>query len=173
MGRRMAVGLLITGYLLMSSGGARAASPSDRVGATLDGRRIAVVDVGRYHCHDFRYPMIACFSDRSAVDRAAKRFLTSEARSGSIGSLATSYVRVFEHVSFAGASAYFSVGYPDLRAVGWNDRISSYIVVNGGSGSFYQHISYSGLVDSFCCAQSVTNVGATFNDTYSSVSGSA
>jgi hypothetical protein len=83
------------------------------------------------------------------------------------------YVRVFEHAGYDGASAYLSQSYDSLGDIGWNDRITSLRVVNGGSGSFYVHSGYSGGEYPFCCNQNVANVGPSWNDTFSSVSGSA
>jgi hypothetical protein len=173
MGPRRAITLLVWACLIVMTPHSSAVAASQPLRAKLDGTAMPLASVGRFHCHDLRYPTIECFRRRVDVERAAKRILAGPSRSEPTLALATSYVRVFEHSSFAGASAYFSVSYPDLRTIGWNDRISSYLVVNGGSGTFYEHISYGGRTDSFCCAQSVSNVGSTFNDTFSSVSGSA
>jgi hypothetical protein len=35
--------------------------------AELDGQRIPLSDVGRYHCHDGRYPVVSCFHTEGQV----------------------------------------------------------------------------------------------------------
>ena len=143
-----------------------------RIRAFLGDREIPARESGRHHCHDFEFPVIRCYRSGRALDRAVATSGRRTAADG-LSVTATNYVRVFEHQTYAGASAYLAYTYSDLRTIGWNDKITSYIVVNGGSGAFYEHIDHAGLTDSFCCGEWVSNVGSTFNDKFSSVEGSA
>ena len=156
-----------------------AASGADRVSirASLEGRQIAPSRVADFYCHDFDYPHIRCFRTPARLERAVARRLAGRGSQSSTSTLvevaALNYVKVFEHASFAGNYAYFSADYPDLRAIGWNDKISSYKGVNSGYGTFYEHIDYTGKYDSFCCNESVSYVGDTYNDIFSAVRGRA
>jgi hypothetical protein len=139
-----------------------------RLRAFLGSTPIRPTEAGRYHCHDLDYPLIRCYRSSTRLERAVRVRLEAPE-----GTEALSFVRVFEDVSYAGASAYLSRDYTRLGDIGWNDRISSFKVLNGGSGTFYEHIWYGGLMYDFCCNQNVYNVGSTYNDKFSSVEGSA
>lgn len=125
-------------------------------------------DAGRYHCHDLDYPIIRCFRTSHALDEAFG------ARAGDgAAPTAVAFVRVYEDAQFTGPSAILSQSYSQLGDIGWNDRITSYRGLNSGSGTFFKNNNFNGESDAFCCNQQVGNVGANFNDTFSSVSGSA
>ncbi len=143
------------------------------VRADLEGRSIPLRQVGGHFCHDFDYPRIHCFRTNDALDRAvaprlAVRTRSRTAETGSLAVSALSYVRVYEHASFAGASAYLSVNYTDLRTIGWNDRISSFSVQNNSVGQFFTDIYYAASSYSFCCNQLVPILDG-WNDRFSSV----
>lgn len=170
--------VVLASSLLALPPGVAAGEPPIR--ADLDGRPIPVVDVGDWFCHDFDYPVIHCFRSAAELDAAVADLGVAPlepsgdtAVSSSLGSpsvvLGLSYVRVFVDAGYAGNSAYFSVNYSNLGLIGWNDKISSFIALNGLSGQFFENTNYWGLVDSFCCSQSVSYVGDIYNDKFSSV----
>lgn len=136
--------------------------------ADLDGRAISPAWAGEYYCHDLDFPRIHCFRTQSALDTAVSAL--------GIGPLAfqpqtsgVTYVRIFVDEGFSGASAYLSQDYTNLGTIGWNDKITSFIVVNSQSGRFYTDSYYTGTNYFFCCNSWVANVGETFNDKFSSV----
>ncbi|HJP89025.1 MAG TPA: hypothetical protein VJ850_08330 [Candidatus Limnocylindrales bacterium] len=142
--------------------------------ADLDGTPIDLVDVGKWYCHDFAYPAIHCFSDPAALEAAtsselvtlgSNRTLTADATTAAAG---VNYVIVYEFTTYQGAYMYMSEDYSILATIGWNDRISSFVVLNSQSGAFWTNWLYSGTRYNFCCNQSVASLG-TFNDTFSSV----
>lgn len=176
MGRSRRAGTLVLGLCLMMVMPVPATArptmvdgPRDRLTATLDGRPIAVRSVGGLRCHDAAWPQIRCFgsSDAVARDFAARSAGPSDAGSRPV---ALRYVRIFEHAAYDGASMYLSQAYADLGDIGWNDRISSFKVVNGGSGSFFEHADMKGAVYPF--STNVASLGS-WNDLFSSVEGSA
>jgi hypothetical protein len=164
-----ALRILAVGVVLALTSLAPASARSvPKLVAMLGGERIPTTQVGRYHCHDFDYPIIRCFRTAARVERAVDAKL-----SGVSPAAGLNYVRVFEHVSYDGESMYISQNYPNLTSVGWNDRISSFKSVNLGSGMFREHSWYLGAGYGFCCNNWVSNVGGAYNDIFSSVSGAA
>jgi hypothetical protein len=85
------------------------------------------------------------------------------------GVTATAYVRAYADATFGGSSFTFSSDYTNLGAVGWNDRISSYVSLNCGAGEFREHSGYAGFRYAFSCGDQVTYVGDAYNDRFSSV----
>jgi hypothetical protein len=169
MSRRLALASLMAAAMLNAPLTALAADePTARLRAFLGDREIATSEAGRHHCHDLDHPVVRCYRSAAEAERAVAERLQQEA-----SLLATNFVRVFEHASYNGASAYLSQNYSDLGSIGWNDRISSYRVLNGGSGTFHQPVSYSGIQLGFCCNDNVSSLSATYNDQFSSVQGSA
>jgi len=160
--REIALALVSGALLLASPLPLRASEP---IVADLDGRPIRTTEVGSHNCHDFEFPRIHCFETVDALDLSVARYgagpLTAPA--------GVTYVRIWEHESYAGSSAYLSNNYADLGTIGWNDKITSFKSFNAQSGAFYEHNSYAGLVYSFCCNTSVWNVGGSYNDRFSSV----
>ncbi len=140
------------------------ANSSPLLHATLDGQPIDPRAAGNYFCHDFLYPEIRCFSENERLEQDVEQL---EAVTGLLG-ITASYVQVFEHIGYAGNTAKLSQDYSDLSSIGWNDVISSY-KVSSMAGAFWEHVFFSGLKDSFCCGQWVSDVGGTFNDKFSSL----
>jgi len=137
------------------------AAPVGGPAADVEGREIALTEVGRYHCQDLDYPRIHCFT-------------TAAARDASVGGLAfltasgTPYVLIFEQPSFAGASMLVSEDYSALALIGWNDQISSFKAQNSQTGRFWTDWLYSGKSYSFCCSTQVPSLGS-FDNVFSSV----
>lgn len=160
--------------LVSAAGAAQAKPPASR--ATLDGEPIASSTVARWQCHDLAVPHIHCFRSIVSLRRDIRRYLDGgRARVGApaVGILAVAYVRVYEDANYGGGSAYLSQDYTNLGTIGWNDRITSFKVLNGGSGTFREHAGPAGASYGFCCAQQVSNIGSTWNDAISAVSGNA
>lgn len=133
----------------------------------LDGQSLPLDEVGRYHCHDLRSPVITCYRTSAQLEAAVKGWMD---RPGvEEGVAAVSYVRVWEHADRQGASMYVSADYTNLGSIGWNDRISAFRSVNAGAGKFYHDSYMSGMHYAFCCGVVVENVGSTHNDKFTSV----
>jgi hypothetical protein len=160
--RVLAVGVLATlfiAFLIGPTSIVAKQTTDPAMHADLDGRLIELVDVGKYYCHDFDYPAIHCFSKPLALETSA---------TSALAATAVDYVTVYDYTSFQGAYMYFSQNYSVLAAIGWNDRISSFIVRNSQSGNFYTDWFNGGTVYPFCCNQQLPGLG-TFNNTFSSV----
>ncbi len=52
-------------------------------------------------------------------------------------------VVLHQHIDFAGTAMVFKDDVPDLRAVGFNDTVSS-ITIRGGRWTFYEHVGFTG-----------------------------
>jgi hypothetical protein len=126
--------------------------------ADLDGKAIALADVGMYFCEDFTAPVIHCFSTAASLEAAVTPLATT----------ATDYVVVYEYTSYAGNYMYISQDYTILATLGWNDRISSFIAKNGQTGHFFTDWFYSGASYGFCCNHWVPSLGG-YDNTFSSV----
>lgn len=126
--------------------------------ADLDGKPIALSDVGRHYCEDFTAPAIHCYSTKSALETAA----------APLAAAATNYVVVFEFTTYAGNYMYMSQDYTVLATIGWNDRISSFMALNSESGHFFTDWFYGATTWGFCCNQQVPGLGA-YDNTFSSV----
>lgn len=146
------------------------AATVDVIRADLEGAPIAATEVGQYHCEDLDFPLIHCYREQAALERAVAARIAASSDAAPAGTEAGSpYVRVFADAGFVGASAYFSTAYDDLGAIGWNDRITSFQGLAGSGGTFFTNAYGSGAAYPFSPSQQVTNVGPTFNDTFSSV----
>jgi len=144
---------------------ASAISPSQaptRLGvrADLDGVAIDLVTVGTHYCHDFAFPQIHCFSKAENLEAAVRPV---------IATAGVNWVAGFDYTSFQGPYMYFSQNYSVLASIGWNDRISSYVALNGQSGRFWTDWFFSGTSYSFCCNQQIPSLGS-YDNTFSSVS---
>jgi hypothetical protein len=137
----------------------RVAEKPPNLTADLDGKRIALAEVGNWYCNDFDYPVIHCFSDPKAELQSSAVALAAPAGT---------YVTVYEFTTYQGAYMHMSQNYSILGLIGWSDRISSFEVINGMSGAFWTDWLYSGTRYNFCCNQSVGSLGG-YNDTFSSV----
>jgi len=168
MSAHLAALVLLAAILFVPPAAVVAAEAPTVVTADLAGRPIALERVASLHCHDLDYPRIHCFETAMARDTA----LALEAGTASLGALsatAVSYVLVYEHASYGGASLLVSEDYSSLAFIGWNDRISSFKAQNGETGNFHWDWLYGGGVPyTFCCNQNVSNLG-TWNDNISSI----
>lgn len=150
---------LIAIVALSAPASVQAASGESVMTADLDGKPIALRDVGRFHCQDLDYPRIHCFRGEAARDASASTLLAAAS---------STYVIVWENAGYQGASLIISQDYPALVTLGWNDRISSFKGQNMGSGKFWTDWFYGGSAYQFCCNQQIPLLGS-YNDTFSSV----
>jgi len=138
---------------------------ADGVSATLGGKPISIERVGHLSCHDLDYPMITCFGTTEAMrSDVAHRLARSSPEQAS--ALATGYVIVYEHVSFAGANLLLSANQPWLSSVGWNDRISSFKSF-GATGTFREDSPSGGFIYSYGPSTQVAGLSGTYNDKFS------
>jgi hypothetical protein len=155
------VGLALLGPTFAS---ARQVDPA--LSADLDGKPMALVDVGLHYCHDLDYPIIHCFSQAKALESEMR---ARNATSGITAAAGTGvYATVYEYTLFQGAYMHMSQNYTCLACIGWNDRISSFVALNSQTGNFYTDWFYGGTVYGFCCNQQLTGLGS-FDNTFSSV----
>jgi hypothetical protein len=152
---RLAVGTSLWVALLGTPSGAAAFGP--RIQAELDGEPISAVDAGNYYCHDLSYPLITCFSNPASLEAS---LATNQAA-------ARVYVTVYSDASYTGAYAHLSQDYDGLWTIGWNDRVSAFVVRNGESGRFFTDWYEGGDRYDFCCNAEVPYLGS-FDDTFSS-----
>ncbi len=138
---------------------AAAADSAPALSAFLDGRPIALVDVSKYYCDDFSYPVIQC--SVSALVTSSRALVVSLLTS-------VDYVTVFADVSYGGAFMNVSQDYTVLGLIGWNDRISSFKARNGETGTFYVDWFYSGSDWPFCCNTQQSSLGG-YDNLFSSM----
>jgi hypothetical protein len=127
--------------------------------AYLDGKRIAVADVGKFYCDDFDYPVIRC----STAPHVA------QARATAVTLLAgADYVTIFNETAFQGSFMHVSQDYDSLLTIGWNDRVSSLKGRNSATGKFWTDWFMGGTYYWFCCNQQVSSLGS-YDNRFSSV----
>jgi hypothetical protein len=138
---------------------------ADGLSATLDGKRIRLENVPDLNCHDFDFPVIRCFStpDLIAGDIAAR--LAGRNAAGAQLLLA-GYVTVYQDAGYGSPSISLSYDQTSLSALGWNDRISSFIS-HGASGGFWEHSPSGGFYYGYASTTQVSYVGAFYNDKFS------
>lgn len=158
----LAVFLIGTSVPSVTSGAARAM-------ARLDGQPIPVTRMARLHCHDLDGGAFRCFRTGRALTVDLGRMIARRRRTGSPRLLAVSYIHLYEHEGYGGASVVLSQDYPNLSTIGWNDRMTSFKVLNGGDGSMHKDAQYTSGTYAFCCGTQVSNIGATWNDAVSSI----
>lgn len=137
--------------------------------ADLEGTPIPATSAADYHCHDFDYPLIHCFSTSEALEASVSGWASGTDAADTASLLAVDYVRIYEFASHGGTSFIVSQDYSNLGTIGWNNRISSYRGLNLETGSFYTDTVYAGTIDSFCCNESVTSLSSTYDNQFSSV----
>ncbi len=168
--QRVIVPLLVASLI---GTGAPAPATATRSVASLDGRPIPLTRMARLHCHDLDGGAFRCFRTERALSTALARMISRPFRPGGASIQAVSYVRLYEHELYAGASIALSQDYPNLSSIGWNDRMTSFKVLNSGDGSMHRDSQYQSGSYGFCCTTQVSNVGSSWNDVVSSVQGSA
>jgi hypothetical protein len=173
--------VLAMALLLVCPVGVQAGQPARQsdghLWATLEGKPLALVEVGGYNCHDFAYPRYTCFRTVAERDRDMDRVLGAGAfrrfgvrsTTGALGAQAVNYVLFFEHSDYAGYSMVVSNPVPDLSAFGWNNRISSFKSTNGGRPKWWDSTSYTGTWWQWSTSAWVPYVGDLGNDRFTSV----
>lgn len=136
------------------------AAPKLTMTATVDGRPIPLVDVAKYYCDDFAYPVITCATNAAGSEARASASLLAAA--------AVDYLTIYDAAGFGGAWMHVSQDYNALAFIGWSDRISSFKGRNAETGRFFVDWFYSGAGWTFCCNQQVASLGA-YDNTFSSI----
>lgn len=165
--RAVGVSGALLGLAILGSGTASARPSADpTMHADLDGKPIALVEVGNHYCHDLDFPVIHCFTNPEALEGEIERVDSKSATSLAAGTGV--YVTVYEYGLYQGSYMHMSQNYTCLSCIGWNDRISSFAVRNSQSGNFYTDWFYGGTVYGFCCNQEPGGLGS-YDNTFSSV----
>lgn len=151
------------------------------IGPDQSGDDIPLDEVGEYHCHDFDYPIIRCFgtalerdADADAIDSGSAVSVSGEQPLSTslalrLSATAVTYVLWYADSNYGGSSYSMSNPVPDLTAIGWNDRISSFKSTNGGHPKWWQGSNYSGAAWQWVTSAWVSYVGDLANDRFSSV----
>jgi len=127
--------------------------------ADLDGSTIALAQVGNWYCHDFAWPRIHCFSTGARLDSAVASLTSTSS---------ITYMTVYDYTAYQGPYMYFSQDYTVLATIGWNDRVSSFIVHNSQSGAFWTDWFYTGTRYDWCCNQGLASLGS-YDNVFSSI----
>ena len=144
-------------------GGTGSAGP---VVADLAGHPLAVAQIPAWYCHDLDYPRIHCFTSAAELEHALAVRLSAQPAGTAAASID---LAIYADANWQGGTTVISQTYPDLGTIGWNDKISSFKVLNGVAGHFATDIYNSGPYDAFAPYQLTTYVGDAWNDTFSSV----
>ena len=156
---RFAALALATVWLAAPAATLAATGEATSLRADLEGKPIALSQVGHWYCQDFAPPAIHCFKTSVALESDPMTMAAAAS---------VNYVIVYEFPSFAGAYMYISQDYSVLATIGWNDRISSFRGLNSQGGVFFVDWFYSGSSWNFCCNTQTTFLG-TYDDAFSSV----
>ncbi len=140
--------------------------PPGPVVADLAGHTIAVGEIPHWYCHDLDFPRIHCFATAAELEHALATHQSARP-AGTAG--ASIDLAIYADANWQGGTTVISQAYPDLGTIGWNDKISSFKVLNGVAGHFATDIYNSGAYDYFAPYQLTTYVGNAWNDTFSSV----
>ncbi len=140
--------------------------PPGPVVADLAGHTIAVGEIPHWYCHDLDFPRIHCFATAAELEHALATHQSARP-AGTAG--ASIDLAICADANWQGGTTVISQAYPDLGTIGWNDKISSFKVLNGVAGHFATDIYNSGAYDYFAPYQLTTYVGNAWNDTFSSV----
>lgn len=148
-------------------GGAPAEAASG-LAADLEGTPIPLAEVSSYYCHDLDYPMIRCFSLATDVEASAAALQAARSRQ-TAAATGTQYTRLFDLAGFAGAYVILSANYADLGVIGWNDKTSSYMGMNGLSFGLWTNVNFAGSGLLGCCNQNAGTLPSGYNNQISSV----
>lgn len=152
-----------------------ASTAGDAAHATHRDVSIPLEDVSRYHCHDGQYPLIRCFDtsderDADVGEQPAKDLASFvEADGFDLSLTVVAYVTFWEHAAYGGASYTASQPNPNLGEYGWNDKVTSFMSLNGQRPKWWEHANYGTPAWRWSAGAWVSNVGSGANDTFSSV----
>ncbi len=127
----------------------------------------AIVDL---YCHDRDYPVIRCFltaEQRATEEVQAAGGIEAATLDPTATALLSPYVRWYRDTNFAGPSFEAYLAEPDLAAIGWDNKISSFTPLNGGHPAWWSGPNRTGTKWDWGTA-SVGVLGAA-NDQFSSV----
>jgi hypothetical protein len=141
-------------------------------------QQIPLEDVYLYHCHDLDAPVIRCFN--TADERNADLILEANASVASgapsdsqlasaLSAASVTYVLWYDAIDFGGTSFTATGPVPNLGALGWDNKISSFKSTNGGHPRWWDYTSYSGSNWFWSTSAWVSYVGDAANDRFSSV----
>lgn len=122
------------------------ATAKTTVTATFQGQQIAVSDIGKLHCHDRAYPIVKCFATDAEVEAdlgIPAQSVQSLAKVQMAPQYLYPYVVVYDGTNYTGPSYWAFNALPDLRTVGWNDRIASAQGINGYYVQFWADLNYT------------------------------
>jgi len=165
MRRTLRLGLALIALILAAAAPQPIGADSGTLRADLEGTSLPISAVASYHCHDLDFPTIHCFLTEHEL-QSDVAFRTMAEPSGPIP-LGSSYIELFDLATYAGASIYLSVDYPNLGTLGWNDRAGSYIAQNGLSSALYVDAYYQNSALYPCCNQGAS-LSSTFDNKISS-----
>lgn len=159
--------LALVAVLALATASQPALASASGLTADLAGAPLALAEVGSYYCHDLDYPRIHCFRTLRQVEASA------DAMSAGVLSVAAAtsaqYLRVYDLQGYAGPSMIMSANYNDLGTIGWNDRISSYVALNGLSFGLWTNTMMTGNGLLGCCSQSASSLPSGYDNQISSV----
>ena len=155
----MVLAAVISGFGAAYPHATAGAAPKLTLTATVDGRPIPLVDVAKYYCDDFAFPVITCSSNAAQIEARVSALLSVTA---------VDYVTIYDQALYGGAWMNVSQDYTALSFIGWNDRISSFKARNGEGGRFWTDWFYTGTYWSFCCNQQSASLGG-YDNTFSSI----
>jgi hypothetical protein len=166
MPRRLAA--LVSVLVLASAIGGGPTVAASGPTADLDGATIPIARASSYYCHDLDFPRIHCFSRADDVETSAATLQAS--RSGQLATASgTQYIRLFDLAGWTGAYVILSADYPDLGVIGWNDKASSYMGMNGLSFGLWTNVNFAGSGLLGCCNQNAGTLPSGYNNQISSV----
>lgn len=173
--RTLGMGIVLA--LLSVSPVQAAATPAGSppvIRAEVGGRPIPLADVARFHCHDLASPLIRCFPTSAERDADEAAIAAIGASPDGAPTLASSsvispYVRWYLDANSGGPSFDASIAYSDLGAIGWNDKISSFLTYAGGHPRWWRDVGFTPVSWDWGIGVSVPYVGDAANDQFSSV----
>src|ERR1035437_712095 len=112
--------------------------------AILNGKTIPISQVASLHCNDRSYPIIRCFDTEAGV----KADITAAVKSMAVQPMNYSYpyVAIYSATNYGGSSLWLWHPYPDLRTIGWNDRIQSALEIDAIGVQYFRDINWGLLV---------------------------
>lgn len=145
-------------------------------GAVYQDEPIPLADVVEHHCHDGESPTIRCFDTAAERDADAAEAVPIADASGlssldvlALTASSTFYVTFWQDAGYGGSSFTTSQPQPDLRDIGWNDKISSFKSLNGQRPKWFADVQYVTPSWQWAAGANVSYVGDTANDRFSSV----
>lgn len=160
---RPLIGLLATSLALSPAGAAAKGNGAEAIQVVLDGARVTITGVSRFHCHDRDGVTLMCFRSERARDADLAT------GNGGDGADSVAYVRMFADENYGGGSLTLTQPVSDLGVYIWNDVTTSFKSLNGGRPKFWADVGYTNGAWQWPTGAWVANVGSGANDQFSSV----